>query len=228
VKVPGDYIVTSSSYLSAGTSDLNIYINGALYSYLSTNSADVTSGVSIVPNLKAGDVISYRVSISATIAGSTASKFSITKLSGPSQVAASDSVSALYTGAPPTGTLAGSFNTTTYGTKVKDSHNRYSGGLYTVPSNGVYDVSASNSVAATYGLGNATAIAIAINGTPAYSSYTYTAGAVGTVDNKISVSSIPLLEGQTVSIQTYIDGGSPSFNASAPRNTFSITRTGNY
>ena len=136
------------------------------------------------------------------------------------------SVSALYTGAPPTGTLNSSFNITTFGTRVKDSHSAYSGGSYTVPLSGVYSIAASINVAATFALNNDTDIAIFIDGVQTYQGTKRAGGAVTTQSVLVSVNAIPLQVGQVITIRSASQGTSPTFSASAPLNNFSITRTG--
>jgi microcystin-dependent protein len=192
----------------------------------------MTASGSTLVNCVAGDVLTIS---SLTVRGSTTllndargNWATFERLAGPAQIAASESVNALYTGAPPTGTLAASFNKTTYGTKVKDSHNAYSAGVYTIPVSGTYSISARNAVSGTYALSNATAISIFIDGANTYFKYTYAAGAFGNIDNDITVLGIPLLAGQTVEIRTYIDAPTPAYSSSSGRNTFSITRSGNY
>lgn len=154
--------------------------------------------------------------------------FYINKIQGPAQIAASESVSALYTGAPPTGTLTSAFNTTTFGTKVKDSHNAYASGTYTVPSSGTYDISAQARQSATYALNKIAAISVFIDGTEKYTGQFIAGGAQGEMYPQVNVKSVPLLAGQLVTIRSYNDATTPTFGTGAANNFFSITRTGNY
>jgi hypothetical protein len=174
----------------------------------------------------AGQTIDVRPSASFTCAA-TAS-LSIQKLAGSQQVLASDSVSALYTGAPPTGTLNGSLNTITFGTKVKDTHNAYSGGSYTVPSSGCYDVSAEVLTAGTFAANSGSTLSVFIDGTEKYSKISRSAAVNTVCEASINVKSIPLLAGQVLTIRAATDATSPTFNATAAYNFFSITRSGNY
>ena len=156
------------------------------------------------------------------------SYFSGFRLSGPATIAASESVSALYTGNPATGTLTNSYNTTTFGTKVKDTHLAYSGGVYTVPASGTYSISAQVIMGGTYSLGTTVAIGIFVNGTIKYVGAMVTAGAVINVYPVVTTNSVPLLAGDLVTIRSYNAGTGLSFGSDPTANYFSITRTGNY
>ena len=139
------------------------------------------------------------------------------------------SVSALYTGAPPTGTLSAGFNLVTFGTKVKDSHNAYSSGIYTVPVSGTYSISAMTSVSGTRALNTYDQIVIQIDGTTNIAGpFNFSGGAVSGVVMQASILSYPLLAGQTVRINSYTTATGPSWDAVASRNYFSIVKTGNY
>jgi hypothetical protein len=152
----------------------------------------------------------------------------VERLSGPSQIAASESVSALYTGAPPTGTLNSSPNVVTYGTKVKDSHNAYSGGVYTIPVSGTYDISALYTTSGTYALNDVQYISIYIDGVEKYRVNTYPPASISQLAMHINVKAIPLLSGQAVAIRSVVTAVSPSFDSSSIKQFFSITRSGNY
>jgi hypothetical protein len=158
---------------------------------------------------------------------SVAPTFSVSRVSGPSVVAATESVNALYTGNPPTGTLTTAFNTTTFGTKVKDSHNAYSGGTYTVPVSGTYDISASTSQSATYAINKQGITGIAINGTTLYKGVQTAGGANIILFPLVSIKGIPLVAGDLVTIKSYNDATTPTFAADATTNYFSIARIGN-
>lgn len=242
VAVPGKYEVAGLVAL-ADTNILNnryivlIYKNGAevlrgdektqaANTYLSlpfSGSIDAVSGDYI-------EVYLYGVgnNSASTLTITSVSHLNISRLSGPAVVAANETVAALYTGAPPTGTLTAGYNTTTFGTKVKDSHNAYSSGTYTIPVSGIYSISAASRHSATYGLGSLAAIAIYIDGTQKASNVAVAGGACGTLHPSVSINSYPLLAGQVVTIRCFNNGTTPSFTSAADENFFSITRTGNY
>jgi hypothetical protein len=196
----------------------------------------VTNNINGVRYLTAGTTLYFVVTSTAnhsvstvSIDGtSTYSYLMVTQVQGPSQIAASETVAALYTGAPPTGTLNSSYNTTTFGTKVKDTHNAYSSGTYTVPSSGTYSISAQTTQAATYTAGQFGAVSIHVNGTNVYTGVENAGGANGTLYPLVSVHSIPLLAGDLVTIRSANSGTTPTFSSTGFLNYFSIVRTGNY
>jgi hypothetical protein len=93
---------------------------------------------------------------------------------------------------------------------------------------GTYSISAATRQNATYTAGTIAVIGIAINGTSTYLVPLTAAASLTILYPSISVQSIPLLAGQTVTIQTMNNATSPSYTADATVNFFSITRTGNY
>lgn len=92
VGIPGDYNVNSSwSTLLSATG--GIYKNGSLFSFLSTaGAATVLAGAAVVPCI-AGDIISVRSSVSTTVSSGALGIF---KISGPSAIAAIETVAASY------------------------------------------------------------------------------------------------------------------------------------
>ena len=233
VPVSGDYLVALNYYApSTGAVACYVQVNGVdplpVKAYLGVaSSTQAGSGSVIIPNLKSGDKISLKGDASVTLL-SNARVLSIKRLSGPAVVQATESVNALYTGGPPTGTLSAAWNTLTYGTRVKDSHNAYSGGVWTCMVSGSYDISAQYQMTSTFTAGAGNFIGISISGaSPSYYSG-FNSPSAATVQNtaQINVKSVPLLAGQTVAIQSFVQGTSNSF-APAATNFFSITRSGN-
>lgn len=239
----GLYTAPVSGYYQANVEiALGTFASGN-YTYISVN-GNTTPGAnrpvvawSVVANgamsgsgivfVNAGQTISIRAT--ATLTSSDPSNLSIYRLSGPAQIAASESVAALYTGAPPTGTFNSSFNTVTYGTKVKDSHNAYSGGVYTIPTSGVYDISAQLLTLTTLTAGEVVQLGVSINGAaPTYKTYYNATASASNALVPFNVQSIPLLAGSTVAIQALTEGTTNSFSSNAGNSYFSITRTGNY
>lgn len=242
IPVSGDYRFTigggnaSLSYSAATQSNsIALRVNSASIGNIWQSIASVSgtkyeqlSGSLKVPSLKAGDIVDLFYS-NNSVSGSLAQfYFEAERISGPSQIAASESVSALYTGAPPTGTLNTSFNTTTFGVKVKDSHNAYSGGTYTVPVSGVYDVSSQVLVNTTLISNQLVQLAIAIGGTVTYKNFYNATASASSAVVSVNVRSIPLLAGQLITMQTLTEGTTNSYSSSSAISFFSITRTGNY
>lgn len=168
---------------------------------------------------------------SPSLSTSTSNTFmSIKRLSGPSQIMASESVSAVYTGAPPTGSLSGVYNKVTFGTKVKDSHNAYSSGTWTCPVSGCYDISATIAVNyASVAAGTYTICAIYKNGS-AIARGVLRAEITANTDwyPAISIKGYPVLAGDTIEVYSFANGTTPAFISSATENFFSISKSGNY
>lgn len=229
VPVPGDYQLAATLLANATGGTIQAYVNAAAVKQMMTiNTAEYVSSALTLENLKAGDIISFRSNATQTVAGVSTAFVSISRISGPSQIAASESVSALYTGAPPTGTLNGSLNNVTFGTKVKDSHNAMSGATYTVPVSGTYSVSATVAIIGTRVLGSTDQLNILVNGASIASNIQNAGGAIGTQYPLSSVLSYPILAGQTVTVQVATSSTTPSYDSTASRAYFSIIRTGNY
>jgi hypothetical protein len=151
--VPGFYHFDVATRLAAGTSHgLDLFVDGVVKVRLGVSISAYNQGSSVV-YLDAGQQASIRISANATIftSGTWEHNIAIHRLSGPSAIAASETVAARY------GTSAGpTVNTSspiiTYGTKSYDTHGAMSGNTFTVPVAGVYRISVSayaNSVAWT-------------------------------------------------------------------------------
>ena len=99
----------------------------------------------------------------STVSDGSQNFLSIQRISGPSQIAASESVNARYYSSSTS--ITGSAGTITYSTKDYDSHNAYSSGTYTIPVSGKYEICASLQIAGTFALNNSAEIRIFKNGT---------------------------------------------------------------
>lgn len=229
VPVPGDYQIAATLLANATGGTIQAYVNASAAKQMMTiNTTEYVSSAITLENLKAGDIVSFRSNATQTVSGVATAFISISRISGPAQIAASESVSALYTGAPPTGTLNGSLNNVTFGTKVKDSHNAMSGATYTVPVSGTYSISATVAIIGTRVLGSTDQLNILVNGSSIASNIQNAGGAIGTQYPLSSVLSYPILAGQTVTIQVATAATTPSYDSTASRAYFSIIRTGNY
>lgn len=141
--VSGTYEVILQVLSNSGQTPF-IYKNGSSYAQIFTISSTSQNSGGILINLSAGDYISYNAQSTSTITGaaltSGPSIINIKRLSGPSVIAATESVSASYglTSAVTPGANA----VVKYDTKIKDTHNAFSTstGLYTAPTSGTYQV----------------------------------------------------------------------------------------
>jgi hypothetical protein len=237
--VPGYYRVSAGIVASSAASANNLYLykngsgvpnGGAFAQQLTTN---VVAKATNTIFLKAGEYIDLRNGSGSTAtlaADSGVNAIEIERISGPSQIMASESVSALYTGAPPTGTLTASYNKVTFGTKIKDSHAGYVSGVYTIPVSGCYDIESQVRINGTYASNAFSRLAIYINGVDIiYSPANIATGATATYQMpKVSVKCYPMLAGTTVEIRAYTDATGVSFSSASQENNFSINRSGNY
>ena len=151
--------------------------------------------------------------------------FSVTRVSGPAVVAATESVNMSYTDTSggAIGTSAAAYS---FGTKNYDSHNAYSGSTYTVPVSGKYRISAQMSTAA---VANTTSgsfnLYIYKNGTQQIIGYTYGNGVSHSQSTLIS-GSISCIAGDTIQIFA-LSTIATTGNTTAGWNLLSIERVGN-
>lgn len=238
VPIAGKYKVTANLYITSAAAEVfNYYIlkNGAATSLkFFTATADSMNTVTDIMDCVAGDTISIQVDSTAdtsysVVYDTSVTYFNVERLSGPSVIAASESVGIFYSGAPATGTIAGSFNVTTYGTKVKDTHSAYSSGTWTCPVSGCYSISASVDVNGTYVASNRTLIEIWINGAAVARGGGF-AGSSSTsnIIAPVNIQSYPILAGQTVQVKSFSEATTPAFRAEATNNYLSIAKVGNY
>ncbi len=245
VPVAGKYRVSatvnfaSSTYAAGNVIFATIYKNGAIHSISAREDiqAIFTSliGVSVegVVNCVAGDTIDIRVqntrTAGATLLSTTVgdNHLEIERLTGPSTIAATDTVAAAYTD------TAGSVLSTTlakyaYATKVFDTHSAYgNSGIYTVPISGKYLIQASLHSASTTLLVSAIWHVTALqNNTAKFSNLTM---GNGTNNNYGCFASgiLSCTAGDTLAIQCrFTTTGSTAFNT-AGYNYLSINRIGN-
>jgi hypothetical protein len=238
VRVPGDYFVTSGVYTVSSSTDLSAYVNGSSVGNMGTaNSYVVSAGGTLLPDLKAGDVISFRGNNSVTLTGQSVARFSITRISGPSQIAASESISARYV----SGSGQSIPNTTVqivdYSTKVWDSHAAVTTGSswkFTAPTPAEYQV--------CYGLGYASASWASGNVLLAYifknnSGSEYSAPPQMVIPTSGTNSWAPysmcsrvkLLAGEFIDVRLYHNaGGARSLSTTTSINYIEVNKVGNY
>lgn len=140
--VPGDYIL-SATFANNAAAGINVmaYKNGSLYAPIGSGPSGSYGGGSVlIPNCVAGTTLSVRADASITVFGT--GQISIHKVAGPAQIAASEKVYALYnTNAG--NTINSGTDNLTFSTKIVDSHNAWSGTVFTAPRAGFYNINGS-------------------------------------------------------------------------------------
>lgn len=185
----------------------------------------------------AGTVLNLQIKATSTTpaisASSTQNFFSISRRSGPSVIAAAESVNMKYTNTAGTSIPNTADNNVPFATKVYDSHNAYntSTGIYTVPVSGKYAVQGTiNYASATYGVNNQVLASVYKNGAidsygdiaPIMAIVTLPFGSV--VDTTISCNAGDTLEIRAQNTRT---AGATTLNTGAGFNHIEIERIGN-
>lgn len=229
VPVSGDYVVSGSMIQVTTGAVAQVFLNGSFYNngYFGTASSTATSsaGSILVTGCKAGDLLSLRANATATI---SLANLGIFRLSGPSVIAATESVNGRYFSS--TSTVTSSLATIIYATKGWDTHNAYnvSTGIWTAPVSGKYQFNASAVTTGTYILNNAADIQIQQTGSSSQISeqLTRAGGAVAFVTSNVS-DEFYCLAGDTIKIQLACGATGPTIAASNNINFFSWSRVGN-
>jgi hypothetical protein len=226
VPVSGFYQINGAAYASSSTPTIYIYINGSSAVAGTLGTATAATQVSALRYFIAGDTIALRIDTSLTLsAGAAFNRFTVQRISGPAQMASSESVNARYHSA--TATITGSASAVTYTTKDFDSHGSYSGSTYTVQSPGKYQVNASLFVTGSFTVGQVVDFYIYKNGA-SYSATQYSVSAITSLSFNVGLSDvIPLVAGDTLSIQISSNATTPTIVANVATNYFSLARVGN-
>ncbi len=183
----------------------------------------------------AGDIIQMDVVSNATTPTySTAlsgTALSIERLSGPSVIAATETVNCRYINTAGTSISNSGDIALTFPTKTYDSHNAFSSDTFTVPVSGKYLVNCTSFFASsTYASGNRLYMYVAKNGT------SYSLGAQQNVQAAITTNfgasvsaTVDCLAGDTlkVFVGNNRTAGATSLGTGAHQNYIDITRTGN-
>ena len=208
VKVSGDYNLSGIANAALNT-EYVVYKNGSAYrAVFNADAAKWYSGSTLLPDLKAGDTISIRSSVTTTITGNATgytTGISIHRLSGPSQIAASETVAARYThSSSQTVTTGGSNTVVLYATKSHDTHGstyNTSTGIFTPPIPGKYLVYAKAAFTAT-----GAAVSMYINKSGTLVSREDRSAAAATQGQVMDV--LDLLTTDTVKIEIWQNAGS--------------------
>lgn len=139
VPVPGDYYVTFTGQTSGAAASQG-YLNGTAVQGLGVNAgaAGISPYSMLFTSLKVGDLVSVRMNASVTI---TNGAMSVYRISGPSQIAASENIIAsYYASSNAAGTASAPFN---FDTRIVDTHSAVTTGaswVFTAPAPGVYSI----------------------------------------------------------------------------------------
>lgn len=228
VPVSGDYFA-SAAYIANGASTVSIYKNGALYAYGTTANitGQATNGAMLVTGCVPGDTISFRSTSTVTV---TSISGTIFRLSGPSVIAATESVNARYTNSSGQTIANSTITQINSWTRDFDSHNAFASNAYVVPVSGKYQVNikllfAGTSMAAG---GVHTTAYIYVNGT-AVSSGEGTAVTNASEQAGVNMSDIINVNaGDSITVRLqHSNGGNRALITIGTANTFSISRVGN-
>lgn len=220
--VPGIYKMYGALQSASSATTLSIYKN-ALSSQLCGNldsNGEATFAGSVL--CVAGDIIDIRPG--GTV-DATSMSLNIELLSGPAQIAASESVNARYY-ASSTSVPSVTITKVVWTTKDFDSHNAMSSGTFTCPSAGKYQVNSAVSLTVGTSLDGGQTIYIYKNAA-AVSQFEFApAGSLTRLSVQIS-DCISCVAGDTIDIRVRPNGTSPSITSSNTYNYISIARVGN-
>jgi hypothetical protein len=224
--VSGIYRVSFISSKATTGSSIFVLRNGSSYTGLFSYAiaGGIFSGSTTI-SLNAGDYITFQANGAITIDGS----FSVERISGPSVIAASESVNASYfstsTGAMAVGTPA----TVIYGTRNFDSHNAYNTttGVYTFPVSGKYLVTSNVTSTSTTQV-QSLVVDIFRIGTGAYNRNSVSRlAAVSSALVSTQSTIVNANAGETLDIRVAVTSGTGAFDGTAIGNNFTIARIGN-
>lgn len=222
VPVAGDYAISAALLASASAGNCQIYINGSVQKQLTSISTTAwNSGATIYPSLKAGDVISFRFDNTFTVAGNTLSSITISKLSGPAQIAASETVTASYYNSA--NKTVSTTQPLDFDAREWDSHGSVttgSGWKFTCQSPGEYQINCFINFTG----GSAVGISVYKNGT-LHKPFMYAATASATVTGGCQVK---LNVGDYIDIRTSASSTAVGGALSTTASHLSITKVGNF
>jgi hypothetical protein len=237
--VPGFYEFSFLGYTTGVPSanfriDAYILKNGASVFGASTINTQATSSqrmtipVSALLQLNAGDQV--KVQLSMQTAGSISldtSSFSVKRLSGPAQIAATETVAFRYVAQAVSTLINGSQTTVGFNTKQYDTHGAFNGQLFTAPVSGLYTFSAAAEIAGlTAGTGQVNVYLTKADQTVLAVLWELPIG--GTLMMPIGSTDLRLNAGDQVQIQIYQNnGGNRSVSGSSIYTWFCGKRFGN-
>jgi len=232
-RVTGSALIDGVTYTTANVTAISAFVNGSLVVRLCTM-PNAATNINLIPQgsallqLNAGDVVDIRYS--STVTGSptfdTGAQFvyfEMERVSGPSVIAATESVNMRYHAS--TTTVTGTAGAVTFSTKDYDTHNAYSGSTYTVPVSGKYQVNSAIEVLGTFATGNNIVISIYKNGSVYSESILEFPSSTGSTNMVSDI--VQCNAGDTLQIFISSNSTSPSITSAAGRVYFSLARVGN-
>jgi hypothetical protein len=239
--VPGIYRISATVFGSTQNS-CNIYKNGASAATLfSINGTYVLSGSTLL-ELNSGDYIDLRTSASMTVGTGSPYEIAIERLSGPSAIAASETVACEYnTGAG--GSVANLTDSVfiDFGTKISDTHGAVTGAgsgnnttatntwRFVAPISGRYQINAVMAVSLTSGVNYQIFASAYVNGVRKIIGTRLSGNTWGTLSVAPSINGVLQLNaGDYLSIGLYQESGANrNLQNVAVSNNVSIVRVGN-
>lgn len=232
VPVAGDYIF-SATLISSAVTAFRIKKNGSLGKYVGQVSlaGGIGGGSITLTNLVVGDLIEVVTENAATITGSVSLGISISRISGPSAIAASETVNLRYTNTAGTSIANSGDIVVPFATRDFDSHGSWVTDTFTAQTSGKYEVNVKLSFAsAAYAAGNRLVASIYKNGSfYTYGAYVSVAGAT-TLELGVSLNdTVSMLAGETLQIRVSNNrtAGATSIGTSSNSNSVNIKRVGN-
>jgi len=225
VPVSGVYQIYASAQVNTTANKIGIRKNASLIINGPQSSTLTIATVAGMYTFVAGDTIDIVPDASVTPTSSAINDYlMITRVSGPSVIAATESVNARYFASATS--ISGSLATVVWTTKDFDSHNAMSSGVYTIPVSGKYQINCEVALAGTIVLNNTVDLQLQKNSTAISEDLRYAGGAITNFDVGVT-DIISCLAGDTIRIQVSSSATAPSIVASNTRNFFSISRVGN-
>lgn len=142
VPVPGDYVVSPVLYSGPTAFTTTAYVDGVFAAYLSGSVAGQVGGGSVIlPSLRAGQAISFRSGVSVTLATDPAQRLSISRISGPSAIAATETIAEIRVNTAGT-SIATSGTVIPYATVERSTHGTWdaTNHRFIAPASGLYAV----------------------------------------------------------------------------------------
>ncbi len=128
VIIPGDYSITGvSSPTTAVSYYTQVYVNGVVTRSLASSAGGANAcGATVLNDLKAGDVISFRSGVTLTVSADAVSSFTITRISGPTTIAETEAILVSY-GSTAGSAIGTSYTLQTFTAKEIDTHGCWNG-----------------------------------------------------------------------------------------------------